>query len=259
MSRRNLLMFGGITAMGLASVDAGGLLGSTAANAAVSWYYPFTSAVREGDGFGMRLHPLSGTQRMHNGIDYQPGDGAAIYSIAAGTVTFAGVNGAYGNYIRIAHADGFTSGYAHMRDNSIRVSDGQTISAGTLIGLVGNTGGSTGPHLHLEISDAAGFIDPARYMDGAPKNPGAPVTTEIPLDDRNDSMRIIRRPSDGNTYIVGAQFIKHLQSSDEVDNNVKLWGGVVRLTSDTAFKQVTDGCGIPYANVPKTGGGTWAA
>jgi len=146
-----------------------------------------------------------------------------------------------------------------MQDDSIGVTVGQSVGAGTLVGLVGTTGNSTGAHLHFEISSGGQYVDPAPFVDAAPLNPGAPVSTEIPLDDRNDSMRILRRPSDGATYVVGARFIKHLQTSSEVDNNVKLWGGVVRPTSDAAFKQITDGLGIPFANVPAGGGGLWAA
>lgn len=259
LSRRNLLVFGGAATVGLAALEAGGLGGAAPAHAAVTWYYPFTAAVQEGDGFGMRTHPIYGTQRMHNGIDFQPGAGAAIYSVAAGTVVAAGRNGGYGNQVQISHADGYTSAYAHMQDDSIRVAVGQSVSAGTLVGRVGSTGDSTGAHLHFEIMSGGQFVDPSLYVDATRPNPGAPVTSEIPLDDRNDSMRILRRPSDGNTYVVGARFIKHLQTSSEVDNNVKLWGGVVRPTSDAAFKQITDGLGIPSANVPAGGGGLWAA
>lgn len=173
LSRRTALALGGATAfMALAGAEA---LRPTWASAAVTWYYPFTARAQLGDGFGMRFHPIYKEDRMHNGQDYQPAGGTPIYAIAAGVVSFAGESPGYGNLVRIDHADGYQSGYAHMRNGSIAVANGTPVKAGTLLGLVGRTGGSTGDHLHLEIRVGGTFRDPHPFVANAPLATGRPV------------------------------------------------------------------------------------
>ena len=101
--------------------------------------------------FGMRKHPILGYNKMHNGIDMACAQGTPIYATRAGTVTAASYQaGGAGNYVSINHGDGFASIYMHM--THYVVSAGQNVSAGQLIGYVGSTGLSTGPHLHFGIS-----------------------------------------------------------------------------------------------------------
>lgn len=113
--------------------------------------------------FGMRLHPILGYNKMHNGIDMACAQGTPIYATRAGTVTRAAYQaGGAGNYVSINHGDGFASIYMHM--THYVVSAGQTVSAGQLIGYVGSTGLSTGPHLHFGISYAGTYVNPLAYI-----------------------------------------------------------------------------------------------
>lgn len=108
--------------------------------------------------FGPRIHPLWGTKSNHTGVDLAGSQGDPIYAIASGTVTSAYYNDAYGYNVAISHGGGYGSMYAHM--TNYIVSPGQYVSQGQVIGYVGATGWSTGPHLHFEI-----------YVNGAPVNP----------------------------------------------------------------------------------------
>ena len=119
--------------------------------------YTLTSA------FGMRLHPVLGYYRMHNGIDMACPQGTPIYATRAGKVTTASYQaGGAGYYVSINHLDGFSSIYMHM--THYVVSAGQTVSQGQLIGYVGSTGISTGPHLHFGISYAGTYVNPLAYI-----------------------------------------------------------------------------------------------
>ena len=113
--------------------------------------------------FGMRLHPVLGYYRMHNGIDMACSQGTPIYATRAGKVTKTAYQaGGAGNYVSINHLDGFSSIYMHM--THYVVSAGQTVSQGQLIGYVGSTGISTGPHLHFGISYAGTYVNPLAYI-----------------------------------------------------------------------------------------------
>ena len=127
-----------------------------------TWITP-VSGYRLTSAFGMRKHPVLGVNRMHNGVDMACAAGTPIYATRAGTVTTASyqANGA-GNYVSINHLDGFSSVYMHM--THYVVSAGQNVSAGQLIGYVGNTGISTGPHLHFGISYAGTYVNPLAYI-----------------------------------------------------------------------------------------------
>ena len=113
--------------------------------------------------FGNRLHPVLGVYRMHNGIDMACPKGTPIYATRAGKVTTASYQaGGAGYYVSINHLDGFSSIYMHM--TNYVVSAGQTVSQGQLIGYVGSTGISTGPHLHFGISYAGTYVNPLAYI-----------------------------------------------------------------------------------------------
>ena len=113
--------------------------------------------------FGMRKHPVLGYNRMHNGVDMACASGTPIYATRAGTVTTASYQaGGAGNYVSINHADGFASIYMHMTNYVVYA--GQKVSQGQLIGYVGSTGISTGPHLHFGISYAGTYVNPLAYI-----------------------------------------------------------------------------------------------
>ncbi len=134
--------------------------GAPASNA--TWITPVSGYTLTSP-FGMRLHPVLGYQRMHNGIDMACAQGTPIYATRAGTVTTASYQaGGAGYYVSINHLDGFSSIYMHM--THFVVSAGQSVSQGQLIGYVGSTGISTGPHLHFGISYAGSYVNPLAYI-----------------------------------------------------------------------------------------------
>jgi murein DD-endopeptidase MepM/ murein hydrolase activator NlpD len=113
-------------------------------------------------GFGPRIHPIYGYSLMHNGVDMNGAMGQEIVAAAAGTVFFAGVKGGYGNSIMIDHGGGMVTLYAHQ--SRFVVSAGQKVSAGQVIGYVGSTGASTGPHLHFEVRINGNPVNPMNYL-----------------------------------------------------------------------------------------------
>lgn len=125
---------------------------------------PVTSA------FGPRFHPILHFVRMHNGVDMNGGCGTPIVAAAAGTVTFSGPNGGYGNLVVIDHGmrDGkrMQTKYGHLSVLGVQV--GQKVQPGTGIGLVGTTGLSTGCHLHFEVKLDGVYVDPMPFLNGSP-------------------------------------------------------------------------------------------
>jgi murein DD-endopeptidase MepM/ murein hydrolase activator NlpD len=113
-------------------------------------------------GFGPRVHPILGSSRMHTGVDMSAGYGTPIHACRAGTVVIAGAQGGYGNTVVIDHGGGMATLYAHQ--SSIAVSVGQSVSSGEVIGYVGSTGMSTGPHLHFEVRLSGNPVDPTPYL-----------------------------------------------------------------------------------------------
>ncbi len=109
--------------------------------------------------YGMRRHPILGYRRMHSGLDFRARHGTPIYAATDGTVNFAGRNGGYGNFVRIRHEGNLSTGYAHM--SRIAVRNGEQVRRGQVIGYVGSTGLSTGPHLHYEMYRGGQKIDPS--------------------------------------------------------------------------------------------------
>ncbi len=111
--------------------------------------------------FGIRIHPLTGRRQMHNGVDYAGAIGDPVYAVTTGTVTFAAPDGASGKKIVIRHLDGTLTYYLHL--SAIGVKVGQTVKTGQIIGRVGSTGLSNGPHLHFGIFDKKqGWVNPVR-------------------------------------------------------------------------------------------------
>ena len=101
--------------------------------------------------FGMRKHPVSGFNKMHKGIDFAAPKGTPVYAGGNGIIEIANVNGGYGKYIRIRHNNGYKTAYAHLSDYKKGITKGVRVNQGEVIGYVGSTGKSTGPHLHYEI------------------------------------------------------------------------------------------------------------
>lgn len=118
--------------------------------------------VRLTSGFGIRFHPLLNDRKMHTGIDWAAPIGTPILAAGNGTIEEAGRKGQYGNYIRIRHANGYQTAYGHMSRFGNGVRDGVKVQQGQVIGYVGNTGLSSGPHLHFEVLVNSRFVDPLK-------------------------------------------------------------------------------------------------
>lgn len=114
---------------------------------------------RKTSSYGMRVHPILRFARMHGGDDYGAAYGSPVYAVADGTISYAGRKGGYGNFIQLNFAGGYASGYAHL--SRFAVSPGQRVSRGQVIGYVGSTGLSTGPHLHYEMYRNGARINPS--------------------------------------------------------------------------------------------------
>lgn len=112
--------------------------------------------------FGARPSPFTGRGEFHKGLDISAKPGTIIRAPGRGTVTFSGVDGAYGNSVMLDHGAGITTRYAHMQ--RIAAKDGQVLRRGDIVGYVGSTGRSSGPHLHYEVRLNGVNIDPMRYI-----------------------------------------------------------------------------------------------
>ena len=112
--------------------------------------------------YGYRIHPISGTEQLHRGVDIAVPTGTAVYAAMDGTVTTAAYSSSYGNYVVIEDSDGYCTKYAHM--DSLGVSAGQTVRHGDEIGRSGNTGNSTGSHLHIECMYNGEYYNPLFYF-----------------------------------------------------------------------------------------------
>jgi murein DD-endopeptidase MepM/ murein hydrolase activator NlpD len=113
-------------------------------------------------GFGTRVHPILGEVRMHTGLDYAAGTGVAIKAAGRGVVIWAGPRGGYGNAVVIDHGKGLATLYAHQ--SRVNATVGQRVNPGQVIGFVGQTGMSTGPHLHFEVRELGTPVDPLLYL-----------------------------------------------------------------------------------------------
>ena len=117
------------------------------------------AAARLSSGFGMRFHPILGYSRLHAGVDYAASTGTPIYAVSEGRVSFAGRSGGHGNFVKLVHSGGIGTGYAHM--SRIAVRSGDRVKRGQVIGYVGSTGLSTGPHLHYEVYRGGRTVNPS--------------------------------------------------------------------------------------------------
>ncbi|MBT5665265.1 MAG: M23 family metallopeptidase [Rhodospirillaceae bacterium] len=117
---------------------------------------------RISSGYGRRKHPILGYNKMHRGVDFAASRGTPIYAGGRGVVEMAGRNGAYGRYIRIRHNATYKTAYAHMKGFAKGIRKGRRVKQGQVIGYVGTSGRSTGPHLHYEILKNKRQVNPRR-------------------------------------------------------------------------------------------------
>ncbi len=115
-----------------------------------------------GSGFGVRSDPIAGVNAMHEGVDFSAEVGTPVVSAAGGVVVEGSMHPQYGNLIEIDHGNGFSTRYAHLSKINVRV--GQLVKRGQLIAATGNTGRSTGPHLHFEVRFQGVAQNPARFL-----------------------------------------------------------------------------------------------
>ena len=120
------------------------------------------NGARLSSGYGRRRHPILGYTKMHRGVDFAAPRGTPIYAAGNGTVSYRARKGAYGRYIRIRHNSEYSTAYAHLKSFTRRVRRGTRVKQGQVIGYVGTTGRSTGPHLHYEIIRGGRQVNPRR-------------------------------------------------------------------------------------------------
>ncbi|TCT05899.1 peptidase M23-like protein [Tepidamorphus gemmatus] len=113
-------------------------------------------------GYGMRRHPILGYTRMHSGVDWSARTGTPIMASGNGTIVYADWKSGYGRHIRIRHANGYETSYSHMSGFARGIAEGVQVRQGQIIGYVGSTGLSTGPHLHYEVLVNGRNVDPMR-------------------------------------------------------------------------------------------------
>ena len=123
---------------------------------------PLGADAQQTSSYGVRSDPFLGRPALHGGVDFRDDVGAPIRATGGGEVTAAGWSGGYGNMVEIDHGNGVTTRYAHMQ--SVAVTEGQRIDAGAIVGRLGSTGRSTGPHLHYETRIDGETVDPARFL-----------------------------------------------------------------------------------------------
>jgi murein DD-endopeptidase MepM/ murein hydrolase activator NlpD len=157
--------------------------------------------------FGLRRHPILGYTRMHAGVDFGAARGSPIVAVAGGTVVFAGRHGGHGNFVRLDHGGGLATGYGHM--SRIAVSPGTRVSAGQVIGYVGSTGLSTGPHLHYEVYENGRPVNPLSVSFGEIRIQAAPIDPARldELHKRLDAIRAIKPL--GTTTTAGSDKTTH--------------------------------------------------
>nr|WP_312276904.1 M23 family metallopeptidase [Moraxella sp. CTOTU46711] len=140
-------------------------MGSYAGNGMLA-LRPITSSARMSSGFGYRIHPVTGKSQFHKGMDFAAPIGTPIYATGNGVVTFSGWGTGYGRYVEVDHGNGTVTRYAHTSANYVNVGD--TVYANQQIAAVGNTGRSTGAHLHYEVRQNGQAINPQTYLAMAP-------------------------------------------------------------------------------------------
>ena len=171
--------------------DARGVGGETRGAAAMPVAGRLTS------GFGARRHPILGYLRMHKGLDIAAPYGTPIHAAMDGTVAMAGRNRGYGNFVKLSHAGGLATGYGHM--SRIAVRGGTRVARGQLIGYVGSTGMSTGPHLHYEVWKNGVAVNPSGLSVASVQRLTGPALASF----RSRLARLMAVPASGAASTVG--------------------------------------------------------
>jgi len=112
--------------------------------------------------FGRRVHPLTGRNTQHKGVDFAAKPGSDVVAVAAGVVSFSGVKSGYGHTVEISHADGYTTLYAHNKSNNVQIGD--LVQRGQTIAAVGRSGRASGYHVHFEVTKSGRLVNPASYI-----------------------------------------------------------------------------------------------
>jgi murein DD-endopeptidase MepM/ murein hydrolase activator NlpD len=149
------------------------------------------NGARLSSGFGFRRHPILGYSALHKGTDFAAPTGTPIMAAGDGVIVKAGYNGGYGNYVRIRHTDGYETAYAHMSRMGRGVRAGVRVRQQQIIGYVGSTGRSTGPHLHYEVLFRGQQINPMRLRVPTGRNLNAAELASFKTErDRIDALRV---------------------------------------------------------------------
>ena len=128
---------------------------------------PVMGEIDETSPFGIRMDPFVHEAAMHTGIDFRGDVGEPVHATAAGTVDIAGWNGGYGKMVEIDHGNGLATRYAHLSEIDVGVGD--KVRIGQVVGLIGTTGRSTGPHLHYETRVNGEPVNPQKFLDAGDK------------------------------------------------------------------------------------------
>lgn len=155
---------------------------------------------RMSSGFGGRRHPVLGTWRAHQGLDYSAASGTPVRTIGDGTVTVASRQGGYGNVVEVRHLNGFVTRYAHLSGFGPAIRAGTRVSIGQTIGYVGSTGLSTGPHLHFEVLVRGAHRDPRTALQSA----AGPALSGADLDRFGSVRRVAQQALEGPAGLVRA-------------------------------------------------------
>lgn len=118
-------------------------------------------------GFGYRRDPFTGHAAMHSGLDFAAGYGSPVHAAANGRISFVGTKSGYGKVVEITHGNGMMTRYAHL--SGFRATVGQEVEAGNVIGAIGSSGRSTGPHLHFEVRINDRAVNPRPFLEAAPR------------------------------------------------------------------------------------------
>jgi murein DD-endopeptidase MepM/ murein hydrolase activator NlpD len=116
--------------------------------------------------YGTRIDPFNGKKAWHEGVDFAGREGADIVAVASGVVSWSGERYGYGKMVEVAHGDGVITRYAHNQENLVKVGD--MVRRGDVVALMGNSGRSTGPHVHFEVHKNGRPVDPASYLRRTP-------------------------------------------------------------------------------------------
>lgn len=173
------------------------------------FHWPLNGYTKISSGYGSRVHPIEKVRKMHTGIDIPAPLGTNIFAVADGIVEFSGSRGGYGNLIIIRHSSSEKSYYAHNQRNI--VSQGDTVKQGQIIGTVGSTGKSTGPHLHLEVRINNNPVDPLRYYTVTRDIPTV-LPEELKYKAINEK-RLLQWLEHKNSYLASTEFISEFVSA----------------------------------------------